>query len=113
MNTSPVRQVSEMREAPNEEMIQNVPVQELPSIIGELGRLQAIAYARLVHQDKGLPKAHGNLLTLPQVAERLNLPPSRIYELARRHGGLPVIKIGKYLRVLPSELDTWITRQNE
>jgi excisionase family DNA binding protein len=49
------------------------------------------------------PAADGTLLTMPQVAERLGVPESEAYALAR-HGQLPVIRIGKYVRMRPTDL---------
>ncbi len=53
------------------------------------------------------------ILTIEQVAERLQLKPSTIYELTRRRNSrpLPVLRAGKFLRFRWSEIETWLTRQ--
>lgn len=56
--------------------------------------------------------AEPRLLTLPQVAERLSVPKSYAYELARR-GHLPTIRFGKYIRVLASDLEKWVEQRED
>ena len=48
-----------------------------------------------------------SLLTTRQVAERLNLTLQRVYELARTQA-LPVVRIGRQVRVDPAALERWI-----
>lgn len=101
-----------MAQMPTEDMIQTAPVETLPLMIGELSRLQAMAYARLANcVPKIAPPDSENLLSVPQVAARLNLPRSRVYELARKRDGLPTIKIGKYLRFSPLALQNWLMQR--
>ena len=45
-------------------------------------------------------------LTMPQVAEELQISRSQAYNL-RKHG-LPVIRIGKSVRVLRTDLEAWL-----
>jgi excisionase family DNA binding protein len=47
------------------------------------------------------------LLRLGEVAEMLDVPPARVYEMARR-GLLPVVRMGRQVRVDPEQLETWI-----
>lgn len=47
------------------------------------------------------------LLRIPEVASRLDVPLARAYEMARR-GVLPVVRIGRQIRVHPDQLDEWI-----
>ena len=56
--------------------------------------------------------ALGEVLTVAETAALLKVPPSSIYEWTRFRGiqrgtPLPHRKIGKYIRVLRSELDAW------
>ena len=51
----------------------------------------------------------GYLLTADAVARRLSVPRARVYELAKA-GILPVVRIGRQLRVEPTELNAWIRR---
>jgi excisionase family DNA binding protein len=73
-------------------------VAEIPALIGVLAELQAKAQLKLL-SERNVPKGGREvLLTMRQVAERLNVPGSRAYELARQ-GKLPAVRIGKYVRV--------------
>jgi excisionase family DNA binding protein len=44
------------------------------------------------------------------VAERLAVPQTYAYELARQNR-LPVIRLGKYVRVASEELEKWLSQQ--
>ncbi len=90
---------------------------ELVELRAELARRDAVIEARLIEgtlqaalqaADNGWHPAQ--LLTVPQVAERLALPKSYVYELSRR-GELPSLRIGKYVRILASDLRAWIERR--
>jgi excisionase family DNA binding protein len=75
-----------------------------------LAGLQGALLARLIethpeHGDSAV--ADSGLLSLPEVAKLLAIPVSRAYELARR-GGLPAVKVGKYVRVRRSAVDAFI-----
>jgi excisionase family DNA binding protein len=53
------------------------------------------------------------ILTVDEVAALLKVPPSSIYEWTRFRGGsrgtpLPHRKVGKYLRFLRSEVESWL-----
>jgi excisionase family DNA binding protein len=48
------------------------------------------------------------LLTVAQVAERLNISRSAAYDLVRPHGGLPAVRIGRSVRVHPDALDEFV-----
>ena len=50
------------------------------------------------------------ILTIEQVAERLQLKPSTVYELTRRRSRrpLPVLRVGKFLRFRWSEIEAWL-----
>lgn len=55
------------------------------------------------------------LLTMEQVAERLQVPLSWVYRKTMRGAEhrLPVTKIGKYNRVRESALEMWIPPDNQ
>jgi excisionase family DNA binding protein len=93
-----------------------VEVTECPGLLGELERLKAILWSRMVTVACGttmsLPQAEAVLLTIPQVAKRLAIAEGRTYELARQ-GKLPTVKVGKYIRVEPAALDEWIGRHRD
>ena len=61
------------------------------------------------------PPALGSLvLTVGEVAALLKVPPSSVYEMTRFRGTrtgkptLPYRKVGRYIRVVRSELDAWL-----
>lgn len=81
-----------------EEAVAETPVSEIPALIGVLAELQAKAQLKLFSEQKTIQDRQGGLLTMRQVAARLNVPESRAYELARQ-GKLPAVRIGKYVRV--------------
>jgi len=83
---------------------------QCPGLLGELERLKALAWVRLTLHSQGtgeLCQPDNQLLTIPQVSERLTLPVGRVYELARQ-GKLPVVRVGKYVRVHAVQLERWI-----
>lgn len=47
------------------------------------------------------------LLTIPQVAEQLQITRFRAYELARA-GMIPIVRLGRQIRVDPVKLEAWI-----
>lgn len=47
------------------------------------------------------------LLTVPEVSQRLKISEARVRELGRL-GLLPVVKLGRQIRVDPARLDAWI-----
>jgi excisionase family DNA binding protein len=53
------------------------------------------------------------ILTIEQVAERLQLKPSTVYELTRRRSRrpLPVLRAGKFLRFRWSEIEAWLVQR--
>ncbi len=92
----------------------NAEPTDCPAIIGTLECLKATLMARMLSQQGRLdkePEPNEPLLSIPEVAERLNIPKSRVYELARQGNGLPTMRIGKYLRISPPALEAWLARQ--
>jgi excisionase family DNA binding protein len=99
-----------------ENAVARVEVTDCPGLLGELERLKAILWTRMVTVSCGTtssqPRADAMLLTLPQVAKRLAISDGRAYELARQ-GKLPTVKVGKYIRIEPAALDTWIVQHRD
>ena len=88
----------------------------MPALLGDLEELKMVLWARLMKGS--IPQAKPALgdevlLTIPQVAERLSIPVQRTYELARHQAGLPTIRLGKSLRVSPTELTAWLGQQKK
>ncbi len=52
------------------------------------------------------------LLTVDEVAQRLSLSRSKVYELLAE-GDIPSVHIGRSRRVIAKELDKWIARLKE
>lgn len=52
------------------------------------------------------------LLTIPQVAEALNLGRTKVYELIWKEN-LPVLKFGRAVRVSREDLQRWLKERNE
>lgn len=56
---------------------------------------------------RGTIAVSGNLMTVDEVAKRLQMDRNYIYTLAKR-GRIPSMKIGKYRRFVPAQIDTWM-----
>ena len=52
-----------------------------------------------------------NLLTVDELAEKLNIPKSRVYSFTRQ-GEIPMIKIGKYCRFELDAVINWLKHRN-
>ena len=91
------------------------PSADCTALLGVLERVRVSAWAQVLESSSSSPQAlsrqdGGRLLTLPQVAERLTIPEGYAYEMARR-GMLPVVRLGKYVRVPLAEFETWVGQQ--
>ncbi len=87
---------------------------QYPGLLGELERLKAELWARVLNSDtpsEGRSAQTQDLLNIPEVAKLLNIPQSRAYELSRRQDGFPTVRIGKYIRVNQAALEQWVKRQ--
>jgi excisionase family DNA binding protein len=81
-------------------------------LLGALERVRVSAWSQVMKGRQSLPNEdNGQLLTLPQVAERLAVPETYAYELARQNR-LPVIRLGKYVRVSAGEFEKWLAQQS-
>lgn len=61
---------------------------------------------------KGEKMENPELLTLPEMAQRLRVPPSWLYSRTRvRDSDFPVIRVGKYCRFNPDKVMKWIEAQ--
>ncbi len=95
----------------------DVPVEQIPAVIGQLAALQLRLVARWLaetdRQPSSATRGHEELLTMTAVAETLDVPVAYARELGRR-GELPVIRVGrKYVRVRRSVLDAWIAQRED
>jgi excisionase family DNA binding protein len=76
---------------------------ECPGVIGMLEQLKAHAWAQMVQQTAKDSTRDSHLLKMKEVAQKLNIPEGRAYELARQ-GKLQIIRIGRYIRMRPEAL---------
>ena len=101
-----------------DQVIGEIPVEMLPAMMTKLSAMQGALAAKMFADASVIRKGTGaavfteNLLTVPQVAKRLAIPACRAYELARQ-GRLPVVRIGKYVRVDPRQLEAWIRQRGD
>jgi excisionase family DNA binding protein len=81
-------------------------------LLGTLERVRVLAWSQIVKGSAGSlsTQDRGQLLTLPQVAERLAVSETYAYELARQHK-LPIVRLGKYIRVPVEEFEKWVMQQ--
>lgn len=95
------------------QVIAQTPPERLTAVMAQLAACQSAAAARLLHGQHGAveqrrpPVDDGALLTIIQVADRLNVPKSYAYELVRQQK-LKAIRLGKYVRVTQEALAKYI-----
>jgi excisionase family DNA binding protein len=88
---------------------------DLPAVIGDLERLKTSASARLFTLSTSPASAATDevLLTIPQVAARLQIGLAYAYELVRR-GSLPKVQVGKkYVRVRGQDLEGFLAGRHD
>jgi excisionase family DNA binding protein len=105
-NGTPTTQAMQVLEA----AVQSVPVGELPALLGQVERVKALAWSRMLTGPGGGQGAD-ELLTVPEVAQRLKVSKDRAYELVRQ-GQIKKTPIGtKSVRVKPSDLVAFLAQQ--
>ena len=102
-----------------DQMVQGIadtPPEQLPAMMAHLAACQSAMAARLLngHQNGATQRdvtstAPGGLLTIDEVAKRLNVPKSNAYELVRQHK-LGSVRVGKYVRVAPDMLAQYVAK---
>lgn len=92
----------------------DVSADDVPALLGELERLKAVLWQRLLHSAASPAErpANGALddlrhLTPAQASELLNLKEPYIHELCRT-GRLPATKSGKYWMISVAGLRQWL-----
>jgi len=93
-------------------LVAQVPLTELPTLVGVLALAQAVALARLTTRtQEDRVAADDRLLTMPEVAERLGVTEHQAREMGRR-GELPTIPVGdRFVRVREGALMEWVRRR--
>jgi len=91
-----------------------LPREHCCELIGELERLKARVWCRLLYSGSAPPELIicVPLLTVDQIAERLQVARARVYELIRQ-GKLPVVRIGKHIRMEATRLEAWIAQHGD
>jgi excisionase family DNA binding protein len=93
--------------------IADAPPEQLAAVMAQLAACQSTVAARLLngHQNgaaqRDTASAEDALLSIEQVARRLNVPKSNAYELVRQHH-LGSVRLGKYVRVAPDMLARYV-----
>ncbi len=69
----------------------------------------AILLAMTTPQSSSAPS---RLLTVAELAARLNVPPRWVYA-ASAQGRLPVVRVGRLLRFDPADIDRWLASHRD
>src|SRR5262245_28811152 len=96
-------------------LVRECVVDRLPALIGQLEGARAAAWARLNTADRASARpseAADSLLDMPAVAGILGIPEDRAYDLGRQ-GRLPVVHVGRYVRVRRSVLARFISENEQ
>jgi excisionase family DNA binding protein len=91
-----------------EQAVQAASLTDLPGVLGRLERVKAIGWGRMLAGPENGPGA-GELLTVPDVAQRLKVSEYRAYELCRQ-GVLKSVRLGKSVRVTPAAVADYLAR---
>jgi excisionase family DNA binding protein len=90
--------------------IQDADHADCASLIGQLERMKALAWGKMLAGPEPVVRAAEELLTVPEVAARLRMSSYRVYELARQ-GVLKSVRLGKSVRVKPSAVADYLAKQ--
>jgi len=109
--------IEQLLTAPNEAA--RVAAGEIPGLLArlasaqlQLAGLQAALLARLHATSGAGGSPDDRLLDMETVAEVLNVPVAHAREMGRRHE-LPIVKVGRYVKVRESSLHAWMRRREE
>ena len=105
----------ELLEAP--ERARALPPEAMAAILGELvlhlARLLVMINTRVPGtQQDPKQEIQEHLLTVQQAADLLGVRPAHVYALARRRE-LPVIHVGKFVRIRPGDLREWLQHHRQ
>ncbi|MEO7862433.1 MAG: helix-turn-helix domain-containing protein [Nitrospirales bacterium] len=92
-----------------EQALATAPASALPALLGTLEKFKALGWGRMLtgtHDGQGTMTLT-QLLTPEQVADRLAVDESLVYEMARE-GKLPSLKLGKYRRFDEAAVQAYI-----
>src|SRR5437764_7817507 len=87
--------------------LESLPLAQVPHLLGLLAILTGKAQSKLLSGPTQVVREIESVLTVPQVAQRLNMSSYRVYELCRA-GALSSYKCGKSVRVKPSAVAEYL-----
>ena len=93
-----------------ETLIQDADHADCVNLIGQLERMKALAWRKILAGPAPVVREVEAVLTVPQVAQQLNMSAYRIYELCRT-GTLKSYKCVKSVRVKPSAVADYLATQ--
>ncbi len=89
-----------------EKAVADVPIGQLPALLGAVEQIKAAGWTRILQVTEQAGEKD-ELLTIPEVAQRLKISTYRGYELARE-GRVKSVRFGKSVRVKASDLASYI-----
>ena len=93
-----------------EQVVIQSPLADLPTVIGDCERLKAMAWHRMTVGSLTATIRDDDLLTMPEVAKRLNISVYRAREMGRQ-GRLKTVQMDRSVRVLRSDLNDYLARR--
>jgi excisionase family DNA binding protein len=93
--------------------LDKVPLEALPDLLGDLERLRAKAWARMVTPsrtgtEEAFEERPAPLMTASEVAAHLRFSRGHVYELSRS-GKLPTVRSGRAIRFRRDDIEAWKT----
>lgn len=89
-----------------QQAVEELPLEALPKLLGVLEQVKATAWTR-IHCGQPQAGESNELMTVPQVAAKLKISQYRAYELLRT-GQIRATRLGRSVRVKPSDLDDYL-----
>ena len=122
MSLNAISKLSDLLEHP--EQVSALPPEAVPVMLGELERLRAILWIRLMFPQSGRRKQHTTVepsevpvIDSKELARRWSVPESWIRDSVRSRSAdpIPCIRMGRYVRFGwgSAELEAWFERRKE
>jgi len=102
----------------NPESLDKIPRAQIAPLIVQLASMQSALAARLSEspgkaEDQPMESQdHNALITVEEMAKRTAFTEQYCYDLIRR-GEIPAVHAGKYVRIRPEDLNSWIDKHTE
>jgi excisionase family DNA binding protein len=100
------------------EDVERAPLAHVPGLLARLAstqlQLAGLQAALLARLQTASPRrdADDRLLDMETVAQVLDVPIAHAREMGRRHE-LPIVRVGRYVKVRESSLQTWLRQREE